>query len=595
MSEPTEDILNIGEANPDNAIPDEDFDMFVDFRKDQLLFALHDEGYLDEAQAQAVMDEHGRSGKPARDLVIEQGYIEEAALLDVIAGQLGTSVLDLDNYDIDHEALRAIPSAMARMHRVVVVEETATSVVLATPELVGLETGDEIGFLLEKQVDFVVAAKGQVDGFIAEHYGENSDSVSDILGEMEEGLAAAGESGEISGMLNVDEMLKDASAAPVVRFVNLVLYQAVQERASDIHFEPFEKDFKIRIRVDGALYELAPPPRNLAIPIISRVKVISGLDIAETRLPQDGRIEMTIKQRPVDFRVSTLPTAFGESVVLRVLDRSALGLRLENLGMPKQVYEDFLVDIEKPNGIIIVTGPTGSGKTTALYSALQEVNKIEDKILTAEDPVEYDLEGIVQVQVDDRAGSTFAKALRAFLRQDPDIIMVGEIRDFETCQIAIQASLTGHLVFSTLHTNDAAGAVTRLVDMGIEPFLIASSVEAIMGTRLLRKICSECKKSYVPDDEQLNTIGLRREDIGELPFYAGEGCETCNHTGYKGRRGLYEYLRVTDPIRQLINERAPTLKINTKARELGMRTLREDGIRCILDGYTTIEEVLKYT
>jgi len=598
MSKNTEeervDLSKLAEANPDNIIPEEETSA-ADFRTDPLLFALADEGYITELQAQELMEEHERSGKTPRDLLVDQEYMEEGSLLEVIAGQLGTSVLDIEHYEIDAETITAIPGSMARMYNVIVVEDTPSSMVLATYELVPLEIGDEIGFALGKDVSFVVGAKDAIRAFIEKNYGEDADSVAGILDDMALGLDSAGEGEVKSGMLNVDDMLEQADAAPVVRFVNLVLYQAVQERASDIHFEPFEKDFKIRIRVDGALYEMAPPPRHLAVPIISRVKVISGLDIAETRLPQDGRIEMVIKQRPVDFRVSTLPTAFGESVVLRVLDRSALGLKLENIGLPKIVFDEFIIDIEKPNGIIIITGPTGSGKTTCLYSALQKVNKVEDKILTAEDPVEYDLDGIVQVQVDERAGSTFAKALRAFLRQDPDIVMVGEIRDLTTCRIAIQASLTGHLVFSTLHTNDAAGAVTRLVDMGIEPFLIASSVEAIMGTRLLRKICSECKTPFTPNDDQLKSIGLRREDVGDQVFYTGNGCETCNQTGYKGRRGLFEYLRASDPIRELINERAPTLEINNKARELGMRTLREDGIRCILDGYTTIEEVLKYT
>ena len=559
---------------------------------DLLLFALIDGGHIDEARASEIQDEHQRTGKSTRQIVLNMGLMTEEDLLEVIAAQMGSHVINLGNTEIGAETVRSIPGSMARMYNVVAVESDASSATLASYDIIPAEISDEINFYLSKDVSFVAALEADINERIEAYYGEDQDDVGELLDMFDD--IGEGEFGE-GGGLNVDEMLEASSQAPVVRFVNLVLYQAVQERASDIHFEPFEQQFKIRIRVDGALYELAPPPRHLALPIISRVKVISALDISETRLPQDGRIEMTIKGKPIDFRVSSLPTAFGESVVLRVLDRSALGLSLDNLGMPPDVLENFRIDITKPNGIIIVTGPTGSGKTTTLYSALQEVNKIEDKILTAEDPVEYDLEGIVQVQVDEKVGSTFAKALRAFLRQDPDIIMVGEIRDLTTCQIAIQASLTGHLVFSTLHTNDAAGAVTRLIDMGIEPFLIASSVEAIMGTRLLRKICTDCKESYYPTDEQLDAVGIRRSDVGDQPFYTGRGCETCNDTGYKGRRGLYEYLRVSDPIRELINERAPTLVISEKARELGMRTLREDGIRCILDGYTTIEEVVKYT
>jgi type IV pilus assembly protein PilB len=377
--------------------------------------------------------------------------------------------------------------------------------------------------------------------------------------------------------------------------VNLVLYQAVQDRASDIHFEPFENEFKIRYRVDGALYEMQPPPKSLALPVTSRIKVISGLNIAERRLPQDGRIKLTIGGRSVDFRVSTLPTQHGESVVLRILDQSVVQLDLENIGFPDDIYETFLYDISKPNGIIVVTGPTGSGKTTTLYAALKRLNKIESKLLTAEDPVEYDIEGIMQIPINESIGLTFARVLRSFLRQDPDIILVGEIRDQETAEIAIQASLTGHLVFSTLHTNDAAGAVTRLIDMGIEPFLISSTVEAILAQRLIRTICPHCKTAYQPEPRILEMMNLSKESVGDRPFYFGAGCKQCNNTGYRGRRGIFEYLRVTDPIRDLINKRKPTLVVRDKAVEMGMRTLRDDGLRCILDGYTTVEEVLKYT
>jgi len=323
--------------------------------------------------------------------------------------------------------------------------------------------------------------------------------------------------------------------------------------------------------------------------------VISGLNIAERRLPQDGRIQINVAGRAIDFRVSTLPTQFGESVVLRVLDRSIVSLELENLGMPDDVYGNFTSDIKKPNGIIVVTGPTGSGKTTTLYSALRKLNTVESKLLTAEEPVEYDIEGLVQLPVNESIGLSFARALRSFLRQDPDIIMVGEVRDLETAEIAIQSALTGHLVFSTLHTNDAAGAITRLIDMGVEPFLIASTVEAVLGQRLVRTVCTECKKAYEPEDEQLDSLGLSRDQIQNNKFYFGEGCSKCNNTGYRGRRGIYEYLMISDPIRELINQRKPTIVIRDKAVEMGMRTLREDGIRCILDGYTTAEEVLKYT
>ena len=386
-----------------------------------------------------------------------------------------------------------------------------------------------------------------------------------------------------------------ANEVPIVRFVNLVLFQAVQDRASDIHFEPFEDEFKIRYRVDGALYEMSPPPKHLALPVVSRIKVMANLNISERRLPQDGRITLNLGDRIIDLRVSTLPTQFGESVVLRVLDRAAVNLELESLGFPKYLF-DYVNDvILRPNGIFIVTGPTGCGKTTTLYSCLRRVNTIDSKLLTAEDPVEYDIEGIMQVAINDALGMTFSKALRSFLRQDPDIIMVGEMRDLETAQISIQASLTGHFVMSTLHTNDAPGAVTRLVDMGVEPFLISSTLMGVLGQRLVRTICKKCRTPFEPTESQLSLLNLSPHDLGDKVFYYGRGCSNCNDTGYKGRKGIYELLTISEAIRTLINERAPTVVLRQKAVELGMITLREDGLRSIFDGDTTIEEVVKYT
>jgi type IV pilus assembly protein PilB len=469
------------------------------------------------------------------------------------------------------------------------------SVVFATYDLPSPEVVDELAFVLTRDVSFVVAREEDIKAFLGQFYGDDSESVTEMLSALESelenvGTVAAGKKGD-----DTIELEAAANQTPVIRFVNLILYQAVKDRASDIHFEPFENEFKIRYRVDGALYEISPPPKHLALPVTSRIKVISGLNIAERRLPQDGRIQLGIAGRQVDFRVSTLPTQFGESVVLRVLDRTTVQLDLDNIGMPEDVYQSFCGDIDKPNGIVIVTGPTGSGKTTTLYSALRRLNSIESKLLTAEEPVEYDIEGIVQIPVNDAIGLTFGRVLRSFLRQDPDIIMVGEIRDLETAEIAIQASLTGHLVFSTLHTNDASGAITRLIDMNIEPFLITSTLEAVLGQRLVRTICPNCKTAYQPGPEILEQLNLTAATVAGRPFYYGTGCLQCNETGYRGRRGIYEYLRITDPIRDLINQRKPTIVIRDKAAEMGMRTLREDGVRCILDGYTTVEEVLKYT
>ena len=387
----------------------------------------------------------------------------------------------------------------------------------------------------------------------------------------------------------------EANTTPIIRYVDLILDRAVQAQASDIHFEPFEKEFKIRYRVDGALYEMEPPPRHLALPVTSRIKVMANLNIAERRVPQDGRIQRMIGSKAIDLRVSTLPTQYGESVVLRVLDRSAVQLDLETLQMPEDIHDYILGVIQKPNGIFIVTGPTGSGKTTTLYACLNRINTIDSKLLTAEDPVEYEIDGIMQVPINDGIGMTFARVLRAFLRQDPDRIMIGETRDLETAQIAIQASLTGHLVFTTLHTNDSTGAVSRLVDMGVEPFMISASLEGVLAQRLVRRICSKCKTSYEPDEAVLSQLGLSPYDIGDKTFYYGKGCTVCNHTGYKGRKGLYELLKVGDPIRALINDSAPNVVLRQKAVELGMKTLRDDGLRCIFEGITTIEEVLKYT
>jgi type IV pilus assembly protein PilB len=340
---------------------------------------------------------------------------------------------------------------------------------------------------------------------------------------------------------------------------------------------------------------MSPPPKHLALPVISRLKVMSGLDISERRLPQDGRISLQIAGRNIDLRVSTLPTQFGESVVLRVLDRAAVNLDLKALGLPKVVNDYILEAIQQPNGIFVVTGPTGSGKTTTLYSCLRQINSIDSKLLTVEDPVEYDIEGIIQVAVNEAVGMTFGKALRAFLRQDPDVIMLGEMRDLETSQIAIQASLTGHLVLSTLHTNDAPGAVTRLIDMGVEPFLISSTLMAVLAQRLVRTICKKCRTPFEPTESQLSLLNLSPHDVGDKVFYYGRGCANCNDTGYRGRRGIFELLVASEPIRTLINEKAPTVVIRQKAVELGMVTLREDGLRGIFDGDTTIEEVVKYT
>jgi type IV pilus assembly protein PilB len=549
---------------------------------------------LEPSQAEDVLSEVELNGKTVAQAMIDGGFIDEHSFYQTIANGLGTDLMDLAERDIAPEILRLIPSGLARLHGALPVELSGTTLRVALVDPFDLHAAEDLRFALGKDIHVVVSPPDQIEDLIKQHYGSDTTSMEDVLkqlGQAGELLSASGER-EGNGEASVEA---EANATPIIRFVDLILYQAIQDRASDIHFEPFENEFKIRYRVDGALYEMSPPPRHLALPVISRVKVMANMNIAERRLPQDGRIQKQIAGRNVDLRVSTLPTQFGESLVLRVLDRSIVNLDLEALGMPDYIYNFLLEMIEHPNGIFIATGPTGSGKTTTLYSCLRKINTIDSKLLTAEEPVEYDLEGIVQVPVNEAIGLSFARILRSFLRQDPDRIMVGETRDLETAQIAIQASLTGHLVFTTLHTNDAPGAITRLIDMGVEPFLISSTLEAVLGQRLLRSICRQCRTTYKPNDSLLAELRISGEDLGEKQFFCGKGCDACNNTGYKGRKGIYELLRITDPVRELINERAPTVTLKQKAVELGMVTLRQDGLRSIFAGDTTVEEVLRYT
>jgi type IV pilus assembly protein PilB len=546
---------------------------------------------LEPLQAEDVLNEAELNGKTIAQAMMDGGFIDEAGFYQTIANGLVTDFIDVSERDIAPEILHLIPSGLARLHGALPIEMSGTTLRVALVDPFDLHTTEDLRFALGKDIQVVVSPPEQIEELIKQYYGTDSTSMEDVLKQL-------GEAGELLQLRETDgdsAVEAEANTTPIIRFVDLVLYHAIQDRASDIHFEPFENEFKIRYRVDGALYEMSPPPRHLALPVISRVKVMANMNIAERRLPQDGRIQKNIAGRSVDLRVSTLPTQYGESLVLRVLDRSIVNLDLEALGMPDYIYSFLLEMIERPNGIFIATGPTGSGKTTTLYSCLRKINTIDSKLLTVEEPVEYDLEGIVQVPVNEGIGLTFARALRSFLRQDPDRIMVGETRDLETAQIAIQASLTGHLVFTTLHTNDAPGAITRLIDMGVEPFLISSTLEAVLGQRLLRSICRQCRTTYEPSNTLLAELGISRADIGDKQFFYGKGCDACNNTGYKGRKGIYELLKITDPVRELMNERAPTVTIKQKAIELGMITLRQDGLRSIYAGDTTIEEVLRYT
>jgi len=560
-----------------------------------LLSLIKEQGLIDDLQYEEVVAELKRSGESVIQVLQDFGVMKLDDILHVIATQLGTEVVSLRNRQFPPELVQTIPAKVARMYRCVPVALKDSTVQVALADPLDPAQADEIQFAAKHDVQVVVADPAEIEKALDQLYGQDeSESFSEILKELGADTEIAREVREASAD-DEKRLTNLANEAPIVKFVNLVLQQAIQDRASDIHFEPFETEFRIRYRVDGALYEMSPPPKHLALPVTSRLKVMSNLNISERRLPQDGRISYAIGTRQIDLRVSTLPTQFGESVVLRVLDRSSVNLELEALGLPKQVHDYMAEVIQRPNGIVIVTGPTGCGKTTTLYTCLRRVNAIDSKLLTAEDPVEYDIEGIMQVAINDAVGMTFGKALRSFLRQDPDIIMVGEMRDLETAQISIQASLTGHLVLSTLHTNDAPGAVTRMLDMGVEPFLISSTLMAVLGQRLVRVICKNCRTPFDPTEEQLALLNLSPHDLGGKVFHYGRGCSACNDTGYRGRKGIFELLIISEAIRALINERAPTAVLRQKAVELGMVTLREDGLRSIFEGDTTIEEIVKYT
>ncbi len=552
----------------------------------QIIELFQSRGLIDQALAQDILAEVGHSGKEITEILADFQVIQSRDdVWPVVASELGTSMVDLRDWTPPEALLALVPAGTARLHGALPVNFDEHGLYVALVDPLNPQTPEDLRFALGREITVVVAPDYLVEAKINECYGGEGKAMECILSQLD----ASAES------MNAADLESEANSAPIIRYVDLVLYQAIKEKASDIHFEPFEKDFKIRYRVDGALYEMAPPPIHLAGPIISRVKVMSNMNIAERRIPQDGRIVKQFGEKQVDMRVSSLPTHHGESIVLRVLDRSSINLSLENLGLTDHIYNYITDTIEKPNGIFIVTGPTGAGKTTTLYAALRRINTIDAKLLTAEDPVEYDIDGIIQIPINEAIGLDFPRVLRAFLRQDPDRIMIGEMRDKETATIGIQAALTGHLVLSTLHTNDAPGAVTRLVDMGCEPFLVSASLEGILAQRLVRTICKECKTPYEPNESILSQLGISAHELGDKQFFTGAGCDACGQSGYRGRRGLYELLNVTDPIRELITARAPSVVLKQKAVELGMNTLREDGLRNIYAGTTTIEEVLKYT
>ncbi len=552
----------------------------------QIIELFESRGLIDRSLAQDILAEINQSGKEIAEILADFQIIQHRDdIWPLVATELGTRVVDIRDWTPPEAVLALVPAGTARLHGALPVQFDGEGLHIALVDPLNPQTVEDLRFALGREIQVVVAPDYLVEAKINECYGGEGKAMEDILSQLEIG----------GDEKTAQDLESEANSAPIIRYVDLVLYQAIKEKASDIHFEPFENDFKIRYRVDGTLYEMAPPPVHLALPILSRVKVMSNMNIAERRVPQDGRIVKQVGEKQVDMRVSTLPTQHGESIVLRVLDRSSVNLSLENLGLPENIYSYICDTIEKPNGIFIVTGPTGAGKTTTLYAGLRRINTIDSKLLTAEDPVEYDIDGIIQIPINEAIGLDFPRVLRAFLRQDPDRIMIGEMRDKETATIAIQAALTGHLVLSTLHTNDAPGAVTRLIDMGCEPFLVAASLEGVLAQRLIRTICVECKAPYEPTEAILSQLGVSAHELGDKHFFTGAGCAACGQTGYRGRRGLYELLDINDPIRELITSRAPTVVIKQKAVELGMNTLREDGLRNIYLGNTTIEEVLKYT
>ena len=531
-------------------------------------------------------------------LLVGLGYCKAADVDEGMAAQGGLGYMDLAGLEVPAEAREAIPAESVQAYQVVPVAYNPVSkrLKVAMKSADNFRAVDDLRLLMGFNVEAVVADAGAIDALIKKHYSKQ-ESVKDVVGDLAKddkfaNLQSKGKGGE---SIDLDAVMEAAEDNKVIKLLNLVLLQAIKDRASDIHFEPFEDEFKMRYRIDGVLYEMAPPPKQLGPAITSRVKVMAKMDIAERRLPQDGRIELTIGGAPVDLRVSVLPTMHGESVVMRVLDRGNVKLSLDRIGLRADDFDKFDKLIHKPNGIVAVTGPTGSGKTTTLYAALSALNDIETKILTAEDPVEYDIEGLCQVQVNAEVELTFARALRSFLRQDPDVILVGEIRDLETAQIAVQASLTGHLVLSTLHTNDAPSSVIRLVDLGVEPFLLTATMEGVVAQRLVRTICPKCKESYTPGEEELMELGVSDKVIAGRPFFRGKGCDNCYKSGYKGRMALFEIMGVDDALRDMIMKKSSTNILRNHARQMGMRTLRENGLLALFEGQTTIDEVIRET
>ncbi|MFY9253253.1 MAG: ATPase, T2SS/T4P/T4SS family [Fuerstiella sp.] len=552
---------------------------------------LIDLGYLSDDQLWDILEEQKQSSGLIGQVAVRMDMVTEAQVTEALAEQWGMPVINLAETNIPAAVLDLVPQTMAEIYKIMPVslKNDVLTVAMADPQNVGAL--DDLRNFLGNEVRGAVSSLADVEEAIAKYYADREESIEDVIDLLRQDDE---DDGKIKGYdLSSEEELSDA--APIKKLLNMVMLLAIRDQASDIHFEPFEDEFKIRVKADGVLYEMVPPPRHLAAAIVSRIKVMADLDIAERRLPQDGRIELNVGGNPVDLRVSVLPVLFGEAVVMRVLDRTVVALDLNKIGMDPTTLSRFRRMIKLPNGIVLVTGPTGSGKTTTLYSALNELNEISTKVITSEDPIEYDIEGIMQCPVNPDIGVTFAAILRGILRHDPDKILVGEIRDYETGEIAVQSALTGHLVFSTLHTNDAPTAITRLRDMGVAPFLITATVEGILAQRLVRRICTECRTEFEPSDELLMELQLPLDTARKYKFYYGKGCARCSNTGYKGRVGIYELMEVTDEIRDCVASEQSADEIRDVARNQGMTTLREAGLKLIFDGLTTIDEIVRET
>jgi type IV pilus assembly protein PilB len=557
-----------------------------------------DLGFINDDQLETLLrEQQQRPGVLLGKIAEELGLVSDDQLAQALAEQWGLQVVNLGETVIPSEVVNHITGAMAQLYRIIPISFRDNTLTIGMCDPQKLSIIDELRNFLGYDIRSVVCTERDIQAALERYYAVGGESVESLIADLEEDrdLAAQVEAIEKSGKIDLTSIEALADSAPVRKLLNMVLLLAIKDHASDLHFEPFEDEFKIRIRADGILYEMVPPPRHLAFAITTRIKVMADLDIAERRLPQDGRIQLTVGGHPVDLRVAVLPTMFGESVVMRVLDRSVVSLDLGAVGLEPETLKRFREIMCKPNGIVLVTGPTGSGKTTTLYAALTELNEITDKLITTEDPVEYDLDGVIQIPIDAAIGNTFAHCLRSILRQDPDKILVGEIRDLETAEIAVQASLTGHMVFSTLHTNDAPSTVTRLRDMGVPPFLLTATLEAVLAQRLVRRICMHCREEVTPTFEQLADLQLTPADVAGKKIYRGAGCNACNNTGFKGRVGIFEFMVMNDALRDLIVKNASTDELRDAALHHGMRPLRLSGLSAIFEGVTSLDEIIRET